>query len=87
MPREDQAIQAAAEMADENNGDSDDDSDADSVYEEATTTCSQRLLLGFSLEMLNETLVRYGIPAERSRRKAADVLAEKLLYDTDDNED
>ena len=23
----------------------------------------------------------------RSRRKAADVLAEKLLYDTDDNED
>lgn len=87
MSREDQAIQAAAEMADEDDGDSDDDSDADSVYEEATTTCSQRLLLGFSLEMLNEALVRYGLPTERSRRKAADALADKLLYDTDDNED
>eukprot|EP00966_Prymnesium_polylepis_P313684 7248598-Prymnesium_polylepis.1 len=58
-----------------------------SVYEEATTTCSQRLLLGFSLEMLNEALVRYGLPVERSRRKVADKLAEKLLYDTDDKED
>eukprot|EP00966_Prymnesium_polylepis_P247839 5730979-Prymnesium_polylepis.2 len=86
MSREDQAIEAAAEMADEED-DSDGDSDADSVYEEATTTCSQRLLLGFSIEMLNEALVRYGLPTERSRRKAADALAETLLYDTDDNED
>lgn len=86
MSREDQAIQAAAEMADEED-DSDGDSDADGVYEEATTTCSQRLLLGFSIEMLNEALVRYGLPTERSRRKAADALAETLLYDTDDNED
>eukprot|EP00966_Prymnesium_polylepis_P136733 3159168-Prymnesium_polylepis.1 len=65
MSREDQAMQAAAEMADEE-GDDEDDSDAHSVYEEATTTCSQRLLIGFSLEMLNEALVRYGLQTERS---------------------
>ena len=76
-------------MADEGDeeGDDEDDSDADSVYEEATTTCSQRLLIGFPLEMLNEALLHYGLSTERSRRKAADALADKLLYDTDDNED
>jgi len=50
------------------------------MYEEATTTCSQRLLNGFSLEMLNEALVRYGLATERSRRKAADALAEKNFF-------
>jgi hypothetical protein len=78
--REAQAAEAAAEMADE-------ESDDECVYEEATNKCAQRLLLGFSLEMLNEALVRYNCPPERSRSKAAESLADQLLYDTDDNED
>jgi hypothetical protein len=52
------------------------------VYEEATNKCAQRLLLGFSLEMLNDALVRYDLPSEQSRKKAAEALADKLLYDT-----
>eukprot|EP00966_Prymnesium_polylepis_P005203 119837-Prymnesium_polylepis.2 len=86
--REAQAAQAAAEMADEeSDGEEGDDSDDESVYEEATNKCAQRLLLGFSLEMLNEALVCYDCPSERSRSKAAEALAEQLLYDTDANEE
>lgn len=72
-------------MADkEESSDCDDDG---SVYEDATNKCAQRLLIGFSFRMLNEALVRYDLPSKQSRRKAAEVLADKLLNDNDDNDE
>ena len=62
--------------------DESDESDDDSVE-----VCTQRLLLVFSLEMLNEALVRYGVSSHKSRRRAAVALAEILLCDTDDESD
>lgn len=89
---EGQAAQAVAEMAEESDGEEGDESDGGGVceetaYEEAATKCAQRLLLGFSIEMLNEALVHYDCPPQRSRGKAAVLLANELLYDTDDGEE
>ena len=61
-------------------------SDDDSVIN--VYVCSQRILLGFTLEMINEALIRYGAQPRRCRRRAALDLAEQLLLDSSsDKED
>lgn len=74
-----------SDESDESN-DEDDDGLSDVVYKEATIQCADRLLMGFTIEMLNEALARYGVAYVNSRRRAAKALAEQLLYETDDDE-
>ena len=66
--------------------DSESEEGSDEVYEEASNKCAQKMMLGFTLHILNEALVRYGCQRQRSRKRAAEILADKLHYDSDSDD-